>query len=287
MAQILISSLLISALYALISLGFTLIFGVARVFNLAHGAFLMVAAYLTYLANGIFGWNIYPAAAFAVVLTALFAAATYKGLIRYFIFHPVVTLMATLTFSLLLEHLFLVIPAFGPNPHPLDPFVAGTAALWGAQIPRDRLLGFAVSWLCFLAFWLFVHRSKAGKAILATSQDRTGAALVGIDPERIYTLAFMVSGALAGIGGVFFVSWASLVPDMWREPMLISFAIITIGGLGSIPGSLIAAYLVGFLETLIIYTPALGPSWVGMPSLLILLIVLMLRPRGLFAKGAG
>ena len=284
MAQILISSLLISALYALISIGFTLIFGVARVFNLAHGAFLMAGAYATYLANGIFGWNIYPAGAFAVVLTALFAAATYKGLIRYFIFHPVVTLMATLAFSLLLEHLFLVIPAFGPNPHPLDPFVEGTTVLWGTQIPRDRLFGFAVSWLCFAAFWLFVHRSKAGKAILATSQDRTGAALVGIDAERIYTLTFMISGALAGIGGGFFVSWASLIPNMWREPMIISFAIIIIGGLGSILGSLIAAYLVGFLETLTIYTPALGPSWVGMPSLVLLLIILMLRPQGLFGK---
>ncbi|MFQ6090416.1 MAG: branched-chain amino acid ABC transporter permease, partial [Candidatus Bipolaricaulia bacterium] len=221
-----------------------------------------------------------------VIFTALFAATIYKGLLRYFIFMPVITLMATLALSLLLEHLFLVIPAFGPNPHPVDPFIGGTAALWGRQVPRDRLLGFAASWLSVFAFWLFMHRSKAGKAILATSQDRTGAALVGIDTERVYTLTFMISGGLAGIAGVFFISWTSLLPNMWREPMIISFAITIIGGLGSIWGTLIAAYLIGFLETLTIYTPALGPSWVGMPSLLILLIILMLRPQGLFGKGA-
>jgi branched-chain amino acid transport system permease protein len=286
MGQILVSSLLISALYALISIGFTLVFGVARVFNLAHGAFIMVGAYAAYIANGLFGWDIYLAAAVAVAFTALFAALIYWGFIRYFIFHPVVTVMATLAFSLLLEQLLLVIPALGPSPRNLDPFLEGAALLWGAQVPKDRLLGFLVSWACCLALFFFIRRSKAGKAILATAQDRTGAALVGIEPERVYLLTFMISGALAAVAGIFFISWTSLVPSIWREPMIISFAIAILGGLGSIPGSLAAAYLVGFLETWTIYTPALGPSWVGLPSLILLLTVLMLRPRGLFGGRA-
>lgn len=287
MAQILIFSLLISALYALVAVGFTLIFGVARVFNLAHGAFLMVGAYAAYLANGIFGWNIYLATAFAVLFTAAFAILVYKVLVRYIIAHPVVTLMATLAFSLLLEQLILVLPFFGSSPKSLAPFIPGAMALFGTQVPSDRLVGFAISWVCFLAFWLFMQRAKLGKAILATSQDRIAAALVGIDAERIYTIVFMISGALAALAGIFFVSWTSLVPILWREPMIISFAIVIFGGLGSISGSLIAAYLIGFLETLTTYTPMLGPSWVGMPSLALLLIILMLRPQGLFGIGIG
>lgn len=286
MGQILVSSLLISALYALISIGFTLVFGVARVFNLAHGAFIMVGAYAAYLANGLLGWKIYPAAAAAVAFTAIFAALVYWSFIRYFIFHPIVTVMATLALSLFLEQLFLVIPALGPRPRQLDPFLEGGALLWGAQVPKDRLLGFLVSWICCLALWLFIRWSRAGKAVLATAQDRTGAALVGIKPERVYLLTFTISGALAAIAGIFFISWTSLVPSIWREPMIISFAIAILGGLGSILGSLIAAYLVGFLETLTIYTPALGPSWVGLPSLILLLMVLMLRPRGLLGGRA-
>jgi len=286
MAQILIFSLLISALYALVAAGFTLIFGVARVFNLAHGAFLMVGAYAAYLANGIFGWNIYLATAFAVLFTAAFAVAIYKGLVRYIISYPVVTLMATLAFSLLLEQLILVIPFFGPNPRPLDSFIPGAIALSGTQVPSDRLVGFAVSWVCFLAFGLFMQWTKLGKAVEATSQDRLAAALVGIDAERIYTIVFMISGALAALAGIFFVSWGSLTPSLWREPMIISFAIVIFGGLGSITGSLISAYLIGFLETFTTYTPMLGPSWVGMPSLALLLIILMLRPQGLLGRGA-
>ncbi|MGQ9602305.1 MAG: branched-chain amino acid ABC transporter permease [Candidatus Bipolaricaulia bacterium] len=287
MGQILVSSLLISALYALISIGFTLVFGVARVFNLAHGAFLMVGAYAAYLVNGLLGWDICSAATIAVAFTALFAALVYWGFIRYFIFHPIVTVMATLALSLLLEQLLVVIPAIGPSPRHLDPFLEGAAPLFGAWVPKDRLLGFLVSWLCCLALFFFIRRSRAGKAILATAQDRTGAALVGIEPERIYLLTFTVSGALAAIAGIFFNSWTSLVPSIWREPMIISFAIVILGGLGSILGSLVAAYLVGFLETWTIYTPALGPSWVGLPSLILLLVVLLLRPQGLFGVRRG
>lgn len=287
MGQILVSSLLISALYALISIGFTLVFGVARVFNLAHGAFLMVGAYAAYLVNGLLGWHIYPAAAVAVAFTALFAALAYWGFIRYFIFHPIVTVMATLALSLFLEQFFIVIPPIGSSPHHLDPFLEGATTLLGTQVLKDHLLGFLVSWSCCLALFFFIRRSRPGKAILATAQDRTGAALVGIKPERVYFLTFTISGALAAVAGVFFSSWTSLVPSIWREPMIISFAIVILGGLGSILGSLVAAYLVGFLETWTIYTPALGPSWVGLPSLILLLAVLLLRPQGLFGVRRG
>jgi len=284
MEQILVFSLLISALYALVAAGFTLIFGVARIFNLAHGAFLMVGAYAAYAASELWGWDIYLATIFALSFTAFFAGATYVVLIRPLLAHPAVVLMATLALSLLLEILIAVIPAFGTHSRSLAPFIDGTITILGVNFPPDRLLGFGASWLCLSALGLMFRGTKVGKAILATSQERRGALLMGIDVERIYLLTFMLSGALAALAGIFFVGWGSLVPWLWREPLIISFAIVILGGLGSIAGSLVAAYLIGFLETLITYTPALGPSWVGMPSLILLLAVLMLRPQGLLGR---
>jgi branched-chain amino acid transport system permease protein len=284
MEQILVFSLLISALYALVAAGFTLIFGVARVFNLAHGAFLMVGAYAAYTASDLWGWDIYLATSFSLMFTAAFAGATYIVLIRPLLAQPAVVLMATLALSLLLELSIAVIPEFGTHSRSLEPFIDGTLTILGVNFPPDRLLGFGASWLCLLGLGLLFRCTRVGKAILATSQERQGALLMGIDVGRIYLVTFMLSGALAALAGIFFVGWGSLVPWLWREPLIISFSIVILGGLGSVLGSLVAAYLIGFLETLTTYTPALGPSWVGMPSLILLLAVLMLRPRGLFGR---
>jgi branched-chain amino acid transport system permease protein len=127
-----------------------------------------------------------------------------------------------------------------------------------------------------------VRGTKLGKAILATAQDRTGAALVGIEPEKVYMITWVISGALAGVAGVFFASSLAILPTMWRDPLVIAFAIVILGGLGSILGSLLAAYLVGFLETLTVYL--VSPSWRGLPSLILLVLILILKPKGLFGR---
>jgi branched-chain amino acid transport system permease protein len=181
----------------------------------------------------------------------------------------------------------------------------GTARAQDLKLISNRLVLFAVAAGVIALFWYFVQRTRTGKAILATSMDQEGAALVGIDVRRVYTLTWALSGALAGVAGVFLAAWLPMLPVMWRDPLIISFAIVVLGGLGSLKGSLIAAGLIGFAETVTAYTPAirinlnscdpssfqpcyyfdlLGLSWVGVPSLIILVLILFLRPKGLFGR---
>jgi len=296
MSQIIVFSLLISSLYALIAVGFTMIFGVARVLNLAHGAFLMISAYSAYSLSVLLSLNVYLAFVLAVVITALLAMIIYKSLVRYVQGSVIATLIVTLVLSLVLEQLIRYADtlaslhpmlqwlkiAFGADVKILPPLVVGTSVLFGTQVINNRLLAFGVSWLMIALLGLFVSRTKTGKAILACSMDRTGAELLGIDSEKIYTVTWGISGALAGVAGVFLAAFTSMVPHMWIDPLIISFAIVVLGGLGSIRGSLLAAYVIGFVETLTQYAPGLGPQWVGVPSLIILILILIVRPQGFF-----
>lgn len=296
MSQIITFSVLISSLYALIAVGFTMIFGVARVLNLAHGAFLMIAAYSAYSLSEVVQLHIYLAFVIAVAITALFAMLVYKGLVRYVQSSVISTLIVTLVLSLVLEQLIRYADTlvslhpmlewlkmgFGADVKILPPMLGGTTVLFGTQVINNRLLAFGVSWLMIALLGLFVSRTKTGKAIRACSMDRAGAELLGIDSEKIYTVTWGISGALAGVAGMFLAAFTSMVPHMWIDPLIISFAIVVLGGLGSIRGSLLAAYLIGFIETLTQYTPGLGPNWVGVPSLIILILILIVRPQGFF-----
>lgn len=281
MAEIVLFSLSISALYALVAIGFTMIFGVGGVLNLSHGALLMAAAYTAFAAKVYLGWNIYLCAALAVGFSAVLALAFYGGIVRYIQRSTIVTMIITLALALVLEQLVRIL--FGSTPRLLvPPLIAGNTLIFGVKLGNTQILAFVVSWLVIGLLWFFVRWTRLGRAILATAQDRVGAALVGIEPEQVYIITWAISGALAGVAGVFFASSLAMLPVMWRDPLVIAFAIVILGGLGNIQGSLIAAYLVGFLETSTVYL--LSPSWRGLPSLILLVLILILRPRGLFGR---
>ncbi|HED03163.1 MAG TPA: branched-chain amino acid ABC transporter permease [Candidatus Fraserbacteria bacterium] len=284
MEQIVLFAVVRSALYALVALGFTLIFGVARVLNLSHGALLMAGAYGAYIGINLFHLNLYLSFALAVLATALLAIAIYKALVRRVSDSPVLVLIVTLAVAFILQE--AIVLAFGYRTQIIPPPIEGTVVIAGTIIDKVQLLALAVSLVALGLFWLFIHRTRFGRAILATAQDPKGAALVGINPDRVYTLTWALSGALAGLAGLFFAYPGGIVFNMWVNPLVISFAIVILGGLGSIPGTLIAAYLIGFVETLTFYggqlNLPLGPSWVGLPSLFILILLLIFRPQGLF-----
>lgn len=289
MEQILLFAVLKSALYALVALGFTLITGVAGVLNLAHGAFLMTAAYFTYIAFASLGLPLGLSMVMGVLATALLAAGLYRGVVRRVQRSPVFTLIVTLAITLVLQELAAI--AFGVQAKSLPPPVPGLSVLLGVRVENVQLLAFAISWLSLALFWIFLERTRYGKALRATAMDPVGAALVGIHIERIYTLAWAVSGALAGLAGIFFAYPGGMDPRMWIDPLVISFAVVILGGLGSLTGSLIAAYLVGFVETFTYYAPQLGvplgASWVGVPSLLLTVLILLIRPQGLLGRPAA
>ncbi|MDH7504711.1 MAG: branched-chain amino acid ABC transporter permease [Candidatus Acetothermia bacterium] len=215
-------------------------------------------------------------------MASAFATLFTTGLIRYVQQSSVVTMIVTLALALGLEELVRVL--FGESAGILLPLIPGDTTVLGVKLGNTKILAFGVSWLAIGLLWFFVRLTKRGKAILATAQDRIGAALVGIDPEQVYVITWTISGALAGVAGVFFAMQLAILPTMWRDPLVIAFAIVILGGLGNIQGSLLAAYMVGFLETLTVYAPGLGPNWRGLPSLILLVLILILRPSGLFGR---
>jgi branched-chain amino acid transport system permease protein len=280
MAEIVLYSLAISSLYALVAIGFTMIFGVGGVLNLAHGALLMASAYTAFAARIYFHLSLYLSAVIAVAFATLLALLMYKVLVRYIQQSMIITMIVTLALALVLEESMRL--AFGSTPGILRPLIEGNTLIFGTKLGNTQILAFSVSWMVIGLLWFFVRKTRLGKAILATAQDRIGAALVGIDPEGVYTLTWVISGGLAGVAGVFFATSLAILPTMWRDPLVIAFAIVILGGLGNIQGSLLAAYIVGFLETLTVYL--LSPSWRGLPSLILLVLILILRPKGLFGR---
>jgi branched-chain amino acid transport system permease protein len=279
--DVLIFGFLISSLYALVALGFTMIFGVAGVLNLAYGAFAMVGAYIAVWALSL-GWSLPAAALLGLAGMAIFSPLVYRVLIRPIERKPIIVFLATLLFAVVLEQ--VVILLFGFNSYLLPPLVEGSFSLLGTRITYNRVAASAIALLVIVALWLFINRTRMGKAILALSMERKGAALVGIPADKIILWVWAISGVLAAIAGLFISSFFGLGPLEERLLLVIAFSTVVLGGLGSIPGSLWAAFIIGYAETIAVQ---FAPEARGLASLVILLIVLTLKPQGLFGRAAS
>lgn len=280
--EVLILGFLISSLYALVAVGFTMIFGVAGVLNLAHGAFAMVGAYLAIWGLSL-KLSIPQAFLIAILGVTILAPFIYQLLIRPIEHRPIIVVLATLLLMVLLEQAIILL--FGIKPRNLPALFSGYLQLAGTRIPYDRLAASALALLVIGLLWVFVARTRTGKAILALSMERKGAALVGIPAQKITLLVWAISGAMAALAGIF-ISLPSLfgiTPLEDRLLVVIAFSTVVLGGLGSIPGSLWAALIIGYSET-IITTAFQLPQARGFAPLVILLLILTLRPQGLFGR---
>ena len=276
--SILVTGAMVSAVYALVAIGFTMIFGVGGVLNLAHGGLLMIGAYAFLAVSGMAP----PVVAFvaSVVVAAVISYALYLGLIRYLEENVVITFLATLLVALLFQE--LVTMGFSAQPRSLAALVPGTVQIAGTRIRYNQILGFVVSWVAIGALWYYVTRTRAGRAILATSMSERGAMLTGVDISRVRAETWLIAGALAGVGGVFLGSLQTTSPFMWLDPLALAFIIVVIGGVGSIKGSIVGAYLIGYLETL---TVAFAGSGVrGVFALVVVALVILFRPQGLYGR---
>ena len=277
---IIISGLLVSGLYALIAVGFTMIYGVGRVENLAHGAYAMVAAYVFYGVTAELQLPIPVGFVLAILTVVALSLATYKGLIGRFLGNPTAIFISTLLLAIVLEYAISVV--FTPAPRNLLPIVPGISHVLGIRVSNDLLLVTIVSWVCLGGLLFFVRRSYLGRAIRAISEGPRGALILGINVERANLVVWALAGALAAIAGVFFGAYTNLVPNMWVFPLVISFSIVIVGGIGSIEGSIIAAYVVGMGETAMMMM--ISTRLRGVFSMGILIVILLARPRGFLGK---
>ncbi|MFT3802977.1 MAG: branched-chain amino acid ABC transporter permease [Burkholderiaceae bacterium] len=283
MLEILIFGAITSAIYAMLAVGFTLIFGVARMLNLAHGSFYALGAYGAYVLTALAGLPLWVATLIAVGLVSLFAMFVERVLMRPMRHSQIAILMISLAVALVVEQvLFLV---FGSEYRNVPAFVETKFTIGGVDVAGQRLLALAVSIVSIGALYLFIQRTRLGSAILAISQDAEAAQYMGIPSDRIFSLVMAISAALAALAGVLAGPFLSVQPSMHLLPIVKAFAIVVVGGLGSIPGSIIAALMLGYAETLVAYL--VSTSWTEIVSVLATLLMLIFRPAGIFGKRAA
>ncbi len=281
--EILIYGAVTSAIYAMLAVGFTLIFGVARVLNLAHGSFYALGAYGTYVLTSIVGLPLWLAALLAIAAVSLFGVIVEKVLIRPLRYSQLGVLMITLAVSLVVEQaLFLI---FGSEYRNVPAFIDTKVSIGGVDVAGQRLLTLVVAVVAIGALYLFIQRTRLGSAILAISQDAEAAKYMGIPSDRIFSLVMAISASLAALAGVLAGPFLSVQPSMHLLPIVKAFAIVIVGGLGSIPGSILAALMLGYAETLVAYL--ISTSWTEIVSVLATLLTLVLRPAGIFGKRAA
>ncbi len=269
------------AVYSLIAVGFTLIFGVAGIVNLAHGAFYMLGAYLAYTFMTLLNINVPLSALMAVAGVALVGMA-----IDYFGIRPLrerhaYVLILTLAFALFFQELMYGI--YGPYGKPVKSFVIGEIVLGGVHISYQKLITLFVAAACVILLWLFIKKTKTGKSISAVAQNKDAAILMGIQYEKAYRMTMGISAGLAAIAGVFISPILEAVPTMWSFPLFKAFAIVIIGGLGSLEGAIIASLLLGYSETLVSFL--ISANYSDMVYLFAIILVLVLRPTGILSKG--
>lgn len=280
MIQILIQGALISGLYALMALGFTLIYGVGGVINLAHAGYVMVAGYMYYMATYTMGLPAIVGFIIALSVSCGLALFTYIAWVRRFLNNLTVVFVSTIILALLLEHIMTLV-FFRENVN-IPPILKGVTNFRGYSFSNNLILGVIVSWICIGGLLFFIRKTHVGRAIRALSMDRKGVMISGIDPGMINLIVWGLSGILAGVAGVFYGSYSYLAPNMWVTPLIMSFAIVIIGGLGSIEGTIIGAHIVGFMEAITVL--GISERLRSLPGLVIMIIVLLIRPKGLFGR---
>jgi branched-chain amino acid transport system permease protein len=283
LVQILVYGAVISAIYAMLAVGFTLIFGVARILNLAHGAFYALGAYGVYVLTAKAHLPLLPAAAISVLFVAGFGVAVERVLVRPLRKSNLAVLMITLAVSLMVEQMLLLI--FGSEARNVPSMINDTFQIAGVDISGQRLLALTGGIVILAGLWLFMQRTRLGAAILAVSQDPEGAQYMGIPSNRIFAIVMGLSAGIAAAAGVLVAPFQTVIPGMGLLPLVKAFAIVVVGGLGSIPGSILGALLLGYSETIIAFNISI--EWSQIVSVAAVLITLILRPAGFFGKRAA
>ena len=277
--DIIITGLINGGTYALLAIGFSLIFGVARIVNIAHTAFYMVASYCIYAATFRFGLNPLLGMLFGVVLSTLIGVITYKIFIAPIREHEAVVLIATIALAMALQETMQLI--FTGNYLSVPALLPGYMTLFGAKVFYQHLLTFFSVLIILGALHLFLKKSRLGLAIRSTAQDREVANLMGMNEARVATITVAISVALAGFTGAVIAPLTIVEPHMWLHPLIMMMAVVVLGGLGSMKGCFYAAYILGFAEALIVFLVPMGAFLKGSVALSIMVLVLLVRPEGL------
>jgi branched-chain amino acid transport system permease protein len=287
--QQLINGLSLGSLYALVAIGYTLVYGILRLINFAHGDLLMVAAYLAVMGVGIFSWPWPLAFGLAILLTGVLGVLLERGAYRPLRRAPRISLLiSAIAASFLLENLALVLAGGRPKPFPVPGAFSGAFQWGGLFIPRLSLLIPLITAVLLVILFVIVYRTQVGRAMRAIALDLETVSLMGIDVNRIIALTFLLGSLLAGAGGLLWsMKYPQVNPFMGILPGLKAFIAAVLGGIGNVTGAVLGGLLLGLLEVLIV---AFFPSWAGYRDALafaLLIALLLARPTGLLGETLG
>jgi branched-chain amino acid transport system permease protein len=286
--QILVDGFAISSLYALGAIGFTLIFGVSGVLNLSHGALMVAAVVAAWAAGDQLHAGPYAGAMLGVAIGFVASLLTYFVVVRPLQLtrkireeeKEIFILTATLLWGIMIQQLIAYL--YTDNAKTVAPIVQGVISIVGVRTPANEIFTAIVCWLVIAALWLLVNRTRAGKAVLAASMNPRGVTLLGVELSQVYIAIWAIYGLLVGIAGVLLGMFLGVSSYSVGPLTASAFSIVVLGGLGSVSGALIAAYVVGYLETLTAYL--ISPAYRTIPALLLLVIVMYVRPQGLIGR---
>ena len=285
LGQLIISGVLVGGIYALMSIGLTLIFGVLRIVNFAHGEFLMIAMYGAWAITRLLGLNPYIAAIAIVPAMFLFGAIVYRLIISPALDKPhLVVVFATMALSIFIQNAALMVMTADLLDVP--PIFGRSLTIGPIYIKVELLLGFIITILCTVGLQWMIRTTYLGKAIRATVQDGEAAMLMGIPVPRIFLITFAVGSALVGLAACVMMPLFSVFPTVGLNFVLIAFVIVVLGGMGSIEGALLGGICVGVVQSLSSYYVA--PAFGQLFFFVLFLLVMIFRPNGLLGqKGAA
>ncbi|KKI89915.1 ABC transporter permease [Bacillus sp. SA1-12] len=281
--QQIINGISLGSIYALIALGYTMVYGIIKLINFAHGDVFMVGAFIGFYSITAWGLSFFPA-----LLLSMAACAAFGVLIERIAYKRlrnatrIAALITAIGVSLLIE--YGVIYVRGAQPEAYPNILPNTSINFlGAKISTQSLLILLISVTLMVILQFIVHRTKIGKAMRAVSHDMDAARLMGINVDRTISATFAIGSALAGAGGVIFgVYYTKIEPLMGIIPGLKAFVAAVLGGIGIIPGAMVGGLLLGVVETIV---SALGYSlWRDAAAFIILILILIFRPSGIFGK---
>jgi branched-chain amino acid transport system permease protein len=253
---------------------------VARIVNIAHTAFYMLASYCIYYLTNKLGIHPVLGMTVAVALVIVLGLISYKLFIDPIREHEAAVLIATIALAIAFQEVMLIL--FSGDFLSVPPLIEGFFAVFGVKVFYQQLLTFIVVLIILTALRTLLMKSRLGLAIRSTAQDREVANLMGMNESRVAMLTVGISVALAGLAGAVVVPLTIVNPFMWMHPLIMMMAVVVLGGLGSIKGSFIAAYILGFTEALVVFLAPMGAYLKDSVALSIMILVLLIRPAGLF-----
>lgn len=268
----------IGGIFALLASGFSLIFGVSRILNFAHGVCFAVSAYVAIYLIKELSTDVFSASLLGVLFAVFIGFAVY-ALTRPIRHNVVMVIIVTLAFALLIEQFLLL--SFGNRGLTMPPFVEGIQVVYeNLRIAKIRLLAIAIAVAVLVALEVFISKTLMGKRINAVSQDSEASMLIGIDVEKVLIATFALSSALAGIAGILYAQIFNVYPATILRVLIYAFAVVILGGLGSFRGSVLASFIIGYIFVATMKT--LGAQWSEFVMLITIIAILAVRPTGLF-----